>query len=268
MAGTCSTSARSWASRVASLRSAAGAACVTAAAYQHPSSKRSLQDMRREPPLRVPTRLSKSTSAIPVSRASVAAPMSARRSSGCSMSMRLLPASSCGCQPSRRSQAPLSRTKRSSASAVASSTEPSSGRRAASAVAGGFGESCLAGTGPTGPRYRQAQAARFNLSAPLPRPEQAFPQLALVLGRRIERRGVGQRVEAGEAEELLEQLGAAVESRPEARASRLLDQPALEQRADGRLGRHAANSRDLGAGYRLQVGHDREALRLRLRERG
>ena len=97
--------------------------------------------------------------------------------------------------------------------------------------------------------------------------QQALAQLALLLGRRVEGGRVGQRVEAGEPEELLEQLRAAIERGAEARAARLLHQPALQQRADRRLRGHAADARDLRARDGLQVGHDRQALGLRLGQR-
>ena len=101
----------------------------------------------------------------------------------------------------------------------------------------------------------------------LARLQEAVAERALLLGRRIERGDVGQLVQAAEAEELLEQVARAVEDGAELGAAGLLDQPALEQRADRRLRRDAADARDLGPRHRLEVGDDREALRLRLRER-
>src|ERR1700704_4495497 len=92
-----------------------------------------------------------------------------------------------------------------------------------------------------------------GLRALLARAQQALAQLALLLRGRVEGRRVGESVEAGEAEQALEQLRAAVEHGAEARAPRLLDQPALEQRADRRLGRHAPDARDLRPRDRLEV---------------
>src|SRR5215217_9535916 len=77
--------------------------------------------------------------------------------------------------------------------------------------------------------------------------QEPLADAALVLGSRVERGRVRQRVEPGEAEQLLEQLGGAVHHRPEAGPPRLLDQPALEQSPDGRLGGHSANARHLRA---------------------
>src|SRR5688500_11589655 len=97
--------------------------------------------------------------------------------------------------------------------------------------------------------------------------EEALAQLALLLRRRIELARVRERVEAAQPEQALEEVGSAVEDRAELGAPRLLDQPALEQRRDRRLRRHAADARDLGARHRLEVGDDREALGLGLGER-
>ena len=117
-----------------------------------------------------------------------------------------------------------------------------------------------------GARISVAHAGQV-LRALLAGAQKALAQSPSSSGRRVERGRVRQRVEAREAEELLEQLGGAVHHRAEAGAARLLDQAALEQRADRRLGRHAADARDLRPRDRLEVGHDREALGLRLRQR-
>ena len=77
---------------------------------------------------------------------------------------------------------------------------------------------------------------------------------------------VGQRLQAREPEQLLEQLGAPVHHRTEARAPGLLDQPPLEQRPDRRLRRHTADARHLGPRHGLEIGHDRQAFGLSLRE--
>src|SRR4051795_6601735 len=84
------------------------------------------------------------------------------------------------------------------------------------------------------------------LSALLAGLEQALAQLRLLLRRGVEAGEVGQRVEPFEAEQLLEQRGGAVQHGAELRAARLLDQAALEQRRNGRLGGDAADPRDLG----------------------
>ena len=97
--------------------------------------------------------------------------------------------------------------------------------------------------------------------------KQAIAQSALLLGRRIELRNVRKGIEAAEPEELLEELRGAVEHRAELRAPRFMDESSLEQRADGRLGRHAADAGDLGPRDGLEVGDDRETLGLGLRER-
>ena len=63
----------------------------------------------------------------------------------------------------------------------------------------------------------------------LARAQQAVAQLALDLGRRIPLVDVGQRVARLEPEQAQEEVGGAVEHGAEARAARLLDQPALER---------------------------------------
>src|SRR5205823_1034812 len=73
--------------------------------------------------------------------------------------------------------------------------------------------------------------------------------------------------QAAEAEEALEQWGRLVEDRPELRAAAVLDQAALLERGDRGLRGDAADAGDLRARNRLEVGHDGEALGLRLRER-
>ncbi len=83
----------------------------------------------------------------------------------------------------------------------------------------------------------------------------------------IELGRIGQLVETAEAEEAFEQLGRLEQGGAELRASRLLDQAALGQRLHGRLRGDAADARDLGPGDRLQVGDDRQRLRLRLGQR-
>src|SRR4051794_13581346 len=110
--------------------------------------------------------------------------------------------------------------------------------------------------------WRRAAGARLAGA------QEALADVALVLRSRVERRRVRQRVQPAEAEQLLEQLGGAVHDGSEPGPPGLLDQPSLEQRPDGRLRRHAADPGDLGARDRLEVRHDREALGLRLRERG
>ena len=97
--------------------------------------------------------------------------------------------------------------------------------------------------------------------------EQPLAQLALVLGSRVEARGIGQLVEAGEAEEPLEQLGGLEDRRAELGAARLLDQAALGQRLHRRLRGDAADARHLRPRDRLQVGDDRQRLGLRLGQR-
>src|SRR5262249_55621817 len=101
----------------------------------------------------------------------------------------------------------------------------------------------------------------------LARLQQALAQVGLLVRRRVEGGNLGQCVEPAEAEQLLEQGGRPVEHGAELRAARLLDQPALEQRRDGGLGGDAADARDLRPRHRLQVGDDRQALALRLRQR-
>ena len=59
----------------------------------------------------------------------------------------------------------------------------------------------------------------------------------------------------------------AVEDRAELRAALLLDQAALLERRHRGVGVDAADARDLGTRHRLQVGDDRQALCLRLRQR-
>lgn len=81
--------------------------------------------------------------------------------------------------------------------------------------------------------------------------EQPLAQVALVLGRGVEARHVGEGVEGLEAEQLLKEVGGAIEHCAEARAARLLDQTALEQRAGGRFRRHTAHPRYLGSRDRL-----------------
>src|SRR5215212_2914402 len=92
--------------------------------------------------------------------------------------------------------------------------------------------------------------------------QEALADVALVLRRGVEGRRVRQRVEPTQPEQLLEQLGGAVHDRAEARAPGLLDQPALEQRADRGLRCDAADPRHLRPRHGLQVRHDRQALRL------
>src|SRR6187551_3216415 len=92
-----------------------------------------------------------------------------------------------------------------------------------------------------------------RLSPLFPRLEQSFAQLAFVLRGRVEARGVGQLVEAGEAEEAFEQLRRLEQGGAELGAARLLDQAALGQRLHGRLRGDAADPRHLGPGDGLQV---------------
>src|SRR5207247_2050467 len=73
---------------------------------------------------------------------------------------------------------------------------------------------------------------KLGIEALLPGLQQSLAQLALLLRGRVEGGGVRQGVQRTEAEQPLEQLRGAVQHRAELRAPRLLDQPALEQRAD------------------------------------
>src|SRR3954470_2451381 len=102
------------------------------------------------------------------------------------------------------------------------------------------------------PRVRSA------LGALLARAEQALAQLRLLLGRGVERRELGQGVEPGEAEQLLEQRRRPVQHGAELRAARFLDEPTLEQGRDGGLGGDTADPRYLGPRHRLEVRDDRE----------
>src|ERR687892_646815 len=181
------------------------------------------------------------------------------RSSVWTRSTIRLPARSSGCQPSARSQARFRCMKRRSASALASRTGLSVAMRSASDWTGRVCCTSLL-SAKQGPTFTSAGAL-------FARSEQAFSELALVLGGRIERGRVREGVEAGEAEQLLEQLGRTVERGAEARAAGLVDESALEQRADGRLRGDAADACDLGPGDGLQVGDDRQAFGLRLCER-
>src|SRR4051794_39723528 len=126
----------------------------------------------------------------------------------------------------------------------------------ASRIAGvpsGSGPSSKVSAAPAGTRSRPGSRRQRSTSATsspndgtsalralLARLQQALAQLLLLLRRGVEPREVRQLVERAQAEQLLEQRRRAVEHGAELRAPGLLDQPALEQRRDGRLGRHAA----------------------------
>src|SRR5918992_3110673 len=243
------------ATRCASAKRSCRSVVSRAAKYQRPSSQRRTIDSQRQRPSRVPMRHSRETSALPfLDRA----PTTTWRSSAWTRSTILLPARSSGCHPSVRSQAPVRWMKRRSESALASSTGLLLAMPSASDRTGRVSCTCFLSANE-GPTFTSAGAL-------LARSEQAFSELALVLGGRIERGRVREGVEAGEAEQLLEQLGRAVERGAEARAAGLVDESALEQRADGRLRGDAADACDLGPGDGLQIGDDRQALGLGLGE--
>ena len=77
----------------------------------------------------------------------------------------------------------------------------------------------------------------------------------------------GSSAAALQPEQLQEQRRRAVEDGAELGAAALLDQPAVEQRRDRRVGVDAADARDLRPRDGLQVGDDRERLELRRRQR-
>src|SRR6266540_3670643 len=87
------------------------------------------------------------------------------------------------------------------------------------------------------PRAKQASLTR----ALLPGAQQLVAQLLLVLGARPEAFDVGQRVERLEPEELLEEWRRAIEDRAELRAPALLDQAAVLEGRDRRVGVDAAD---------------------------
>ncbi len=116
----------------------------------------------------------------------------------------------------------------------------------------------------TAPAYCAApDIARARLAGA----QQALAQVGLLLGRRVPLRDVGQLLQRAQPEQLEELRARAVEDGAELRATRLFDQPAVEQRRRRRVGAHAADARDLRTRHGLQVGDDRERLGLRGAER-
>src|SRR5579884_1981507 len=102
----------------------------------------------------------------------------------------------------------------------------------------------------------------LDARARVARSQQPLSQLLLDLWRQIELPHIRQLVDRAQAEQPQEQLAGAVQHRPELGAAAFLDHPALEQRRGCGLGVDAADPRDLRARDRLQVGNDRERLRL------
>src|SRR5438067_2050290 len=124
-----------------------------------------------------------------------------------------------------------------------------------------------AGTSRGSPGTRALAGCCRAAGAQLAGPQQAIAQLAFLLGTRVERGRVGQRIDSTEAEQALEERGRPVEDRAELRAAAVFYQPPLLERRDRGLRVDAADARDLRSRDRLQVGDDREALGLRLRQR-
>ena len=104
--------------------------------------------------------------------------------------------------------------------------------------------------------------------AGLARAQQALAQLGLLLRGRVPAGDVGQLLQGAQPEQLQELGARAIQDRAELGVAGLLDQAAVEQRGDGRVGADPADAGDLRARYRLQVGDDRERLGLGGRERG
>src|SRR5262245_61390212 len=92
-----------------------------------------------------------------------------------------------------------------------------------------------------------------------------FAEIIDVTREIIQPRQLRQRLES---ENPLEHRGRAVLDGPADTvvAARLGDQPALDQSGHGRIGRDAADPRDLRPRHRPEVRHDRERLQRRLRQ--
>jgi hypothetical protein len=87
-------------------------------------------------------------------------------------------------------------------------------------------------------------------------------QLLRILGQVVEPRELR---EARQAENALEERRRSVPNRALV-ATGLRDEAALEETGDGRIGRHAADARDLRTADRPQIRDDRKGLQSRLRE--